>query len=684
MECSIRAVIQEHPTTSAGYVKLHDGRRRNLGVLPQLPLRMDKVRGFRVLSCLWEPLGRLMSELYNMLEMYYLTSQRPALVSTNTCEKEIVSYLGTIFVYLLGLCHATSSAVSNLSIRSFSLNFGSKLGSKAMVFKYGYFSHSISLTPSTSNRGVLLVSSFDKGEINISFSRIASQGLLQMTHISAADSEPIITSHALGFDGRDCESGKFITCVSVDPMPSLGTTIMVGYSTGNVEIWKESISVTNLRDALCEAVAQCRVPSYPFYCAFSPCGEIALLLTIDDMYLMEWTGSSLTGIKIVDGSSADFWASTITKVLAAEWLNGHEFLSLAENGQLWLSRRSEMGYWNRIAQYILMDGVPMDAGLTSWISRMQFDGHDHLFIKMSGSHQLMQLKWDKKAMPDLTIVEFPVKELGVKLNAATKEHAEGSRASGKLTVADFALEPTSALLAVVVSDRSMVCVYNYTNMRFAHVIDPPKPHLKVGGLKFLNEGNETQSLLAVKWVEMSLEIFQEDGDLDIDHKVSRKKGDASVRLTVIYALSNGIMKPPSWQTQTLADILSGNDNVTTSHNRGLKNTLFRRTDPLGGDVIPRLSIFKPTFPEKLITGSKNTTMFEDAFAHRGKVFGKHFPKNDNRIFPLETTHKVNSRADNPHLESAMFSRTELSRDREPNTPIYSMEEFTHRKRGGLR
>ncbi|KAK1443747.1 hypothetical protein BgAZ_206230 [Babesia gibsoni] len=678
MECTIYAVVQDERAPTGGYITLHDGRKRSLGVPPR-PAILEKSRG-SFFTKLHEPIRHLLRELYNMVEMYYFTADRPALMDMNASQKEITSYISAILGYLRNLGQATSSAISNLSIASFLVRRGNQLSSKTMVLMYGYFCHSMSLTVSTGNRGLLLLSSYDKGTINIAFSRVKCEGLLQFTHITNLEADEGVTSYALGFEDKGPDEEAFVSCVTVDPSSGLGTTILLGYSNCVLEVWKESVCITDMREVLCEAVAQCRVASYPFYAAFGPSGELAIVLTVEDMLLVEWTGSAIVGVKLVDGSSSDLWTPTRIKILAAEWLNSHELLSLSENGELWLSRRSEMGYWQRIAQYILVDGIPKTSTLTSWISRMQYDGRGNLFIKMCGSHQLLQLKWDKKVTPVLTIVEFPVKDTGI-LSKPTKEELNGT---GKLSIADFALEARSSLIAVTVSDRSLVCIYNYPSMRFSHSIEPPKPYLKVGGLKFLNSGKESQCYLAVKWVEMSLEIFQELDDFEIEHRRTNRGGKSIGRLTVVYSMFVSTIQEPDWQSKTLAEILAGSEeNVVTSHLKGPKNSIYRRGQKYSTDIMPQLSIFRPTFPEKLVAGSTNSVMFDDAFSHRGQVFGRKLPKNDSRMFPMEGTHTSGTRGDQPHVESSLFMGNDLPRTHEAKTPIYSMEEFTRRKRVGL-
>lgn len=616
-----------------------------------------------------------------MLEIYYLAAERPALVSLYTTQREIVSYLGAILGRPNVSGRAASSFIANMSIASTGLEQGAKLGTKPMVFQYGYFANSMCLSVPNNGREILLLSSYDKGAVNVATGSTKSQGLMQMSHIPCSDPDATVATSALGFGNGDQENESFISCVSVDPTPGLGTTIMVGYSSGAVEIWKQSVSVSDPREAVCEAVAQCQVPSYPFYCGFGPCGELAVLLTVDDMYLMEWTGAKLSGIKMVEGSSADYWTRTRIKVVAAEWLNFHELLTMSENGQLWLSRRSEMGYWQRVAQYILVDRMPEESVFTSWISRIQYDGNGHLYVKMQGSHQLMQLKWDKKAVPVMTIVDLPMKDTG----ALVKPTKDDPDCAGSLKIADFVLEPYSSLLVVAVSDRSMVCVYNFPSMRFLHVIDPPKPYLKAGGMKFINAGSTSQAYLAIKWVEMSLELFQEQGnDFDVEQKVSHRRGSSLGRLTVVYSVQGGNIKPANWQDQTLADILAGSDNsVVTSHVRCPKNSIYRVREQYTSEPMPKLSIFRPTFPEKVVSGTKNTAMFEDAFAHRAQVFGRHLPKNDTRVFPMDRTYIIGSRKEAGPVEPRVFKRDEVPLGRDPDTRVYSMEEFSRRQRGGF-
>ncbi|CDR94066.1 hypothetical protein, conserved [Babesia bigemina] len=697
MECAVHAVIQEPSGSADAFVQLHDGRRRQLGVPPQLQSRLCASRGFHAVTRLCGPIGRLLGELHALVESYYFAAERPALVSMHTCARRIASSLGIIIVYAYRVCRATSSALARYAIATISEDRRRELGSKAMVFKYGFFAHGMAVGAPNASQELLIAAALDRGSINISFNHVAHRALLQLTRIDGCGPDAAVTSHALGFDDRLSDGAEFVTCVSADPMPGLGVTLMVGYSTGVVEIWKESVCMADLREALCEAVAQCKLPSYPFFCSFSPCGEIAVVLTVDDMYLMEWTGSSLSAIKLVDGSSADFWSATGARVLAAEWLNAHEIMSLSDNGQLWLSRRSEMGYWQRITQYILADSTPRDAGLTSWISRMQYDGRGLMFLKMHGSHQVLQLRWDKTAMPDLSVVEFPVREaggrLGPRVPSATSDPADATIAAdgrdprssaNNVEVADFALEPQSSLIAIIVSDRSAVNVYSYPKMRCIHTLEPPRPHLKAAGIKFMATGSSSvEVFLAVKWVEISLEIFQEPEDFDIDHKVASTRGAQSGRMTVVYALSSSALRSQNWQGQTLAEILSGGDNMVTAHARPPRAISFRRNDGYGGETIPRLSVFRPTFPEDVLVGTKNSVMYEDAFSHRRQVFGRQYADGDGRALPFDKKTHAMAMRDSPLLAGPAFSKATLSRSPETDTHVYSMEEFTRRKRGGI-
>ncbi|GBE60747.1 hypothetical protein, conserved [Babesia ovata] len=697
MECGVHAVIQEPSGSADAFVQLHDGRRRHLGVPPQLQSRLCASRGFHAITRLCAPIGRLLGEVYTLFESYYFAAERPALVSLHTCARGIASSLGIIIVYVYRVCRATTSALSRYAIATISDDRRRELGSKAMVFKYGFFAHGMAVSASNTSQEVLIAAALDRGSINISFNHVAHRALLQLTRIDGCGPDAPVTSHALGFDDRLSEGTEFVTCVSTDPTPGLGVTLIVGYSTGVVEIWKESVCMTDLREALCEAVAQCKLSSYPFFCSFSPCGEIAVVLTVDDMYLTEWTGSSLSAIKLVDGSSADFWSATGARVLAAEWLNAHEIMSLSDNGQLWLSRRSEMGYWQRITQYILADSPPKDAGLTSWISRMQYDGRGLMFLKMHGSHQVLQLRWDKSAMPDLSVVEFPAREtvgrLGGRIPSATSDSADTMTAAdgrdlrnsaNNLAVADFALEPQSSLIAIIVSDRSAVNVYSYPKMRFLHALEPPRPHLKAAGLKFVATRSSTvEVFLAVKWVEISLEIFQEPEDFDIDHKVASTGGAQSGRMTIVYALSSSVLRSQNWQGQSLAEILSGGESSVTAHARTPRSVSFRRNDGYGGETIPRLTVFRPTFPEHLLGGTKNSVMFEDAFSHRRQLFGKQYADGDDRVLSFDGKMQAMGRRESPLLGGSAFSKAPLSRSPETDTHVYSMEEFTRRKRGGI-
>ncbi|GFE54924.1 branched-chain alpha-keto acid dehydrogenase subunit E2, putative [Babesia ovis] len=669
MECAIQAVIEEPQAAAADFVRLHDARRRHLGVPPQLQLRTFSSRGLKALTRAFAPIRGLWENIHVLVESYYLAADRPALVSLQTTLRSVAEALGAVVIYTYRVCRATSSALSKYAIATLSLDTLPTLGTKAMVFKYGYFAHGMDVKVGTKNNGVLIADALDQGSINLSFERVAYRGLLQLTRLYDRPSDEAVCSRAVGFDNNHGDDNRFITCVAVDPMPCFGSTIMVCYSTGEVEIWRETVSMTDLRDALCEAVAQCKLQSYPFYCAFSPAGELAVVLTVDNMYLMEWNGSSLSGVKLVAGSTADLWSTTRSRVLAAEWLNIHEILSLSDKGELWLSRRSEMGYWQRTTQYILRESMTKDVGLTSWISRMQYDTRGLLFVKMFGSHQLLQLKWDKSAMPDVSILEFPPRDTLGKPRAV-----QDNRDASTVMVADFALEQHSSLIAIVLSDRSMVYIYSYPNIRFMHAIGPPKAQLRVGGVKFVTAGAATpEAYLAIKWVEVSIEIFQQQDDFDIDHKLLHSKTEQSARVTVVYAVTTGSIQVKDWKGKTLADILARDESEVTVHSSQNKLGPFRRYGANMLEPLPRLSVFRPTFPDKLPGGTKNTVMFEDAFSHRKLAFGKQLVNGDSHTFPLDGGASLVSRRANELLRG----------DVDAETPVYTMEEFSRRKRGTL-
>ncbi|ORM40930.1 uncharacterized protein BXIN_1713 [Babesia sp. Xinjiang] len=673
MECAVHAVIEEPPAAATDFVRLHDARWRHLALPPKSQKRHFYSLGFQTVTRAIAPIQALLEDLYILLESYYLAAERPANLSLHTAIRKITTSLGAVINYTYRMCRATSSALSKYAIVNISLDKRYELGSKTMVFMYGYFAHGIDINLGTNNNGIFIADAIDHGIINLPFGPLAHRTLVQLTRTYGKNTEITISSHTIGFEKEPVDGKEFITCVAIDPAPCFGNTLMVAYSTGTIEIWKESVSMTDLSEALCEAVAQCNVPSYPFFCKFSPSGEIAVLLTVDDMYLMEWNGSSLSGIKLVEGSSADFCTKTKSKVLAAEWINVHEILSLSDKGELWLSRRSEMGYWQRNTQYILVEALPKDVGLTSWISRMQYDGRGILFLKMFGSHQIWQLKWDKTAMPDISIVDFPARESVGKFKTTQQSNIHEQRTdAGNVSVADFALEPHSSLIAVVVNDRSVVYVYSYPNIRFLHAVGPPKPHLKVGGLKFVTSGcKAAEAFLAVKWVEISLEIFQEQEDFDVDQKMANGRTQQSIRITVLYSLSSSSIQPQDWKGKTLADILSNNESEVTTYARKPKTWGFRRFGFTDTGSVPKLSVFRPTFPQKVPEGPKNTIMFEDAFSHRGHIFGKHLLRNGACAFKTEKPSQVSRLVENMPDATAV------------EAPVYSMEEFTRRKRGTL-
>nr|BAN65014.1 hypothetical protein [Babesia bovis] len=311
-----------------------------------------------------------------------------------------------------------------------------------------------------------------------------------------------------------------------------------------------------------------------------------------------------------------------------------------------------MGYWQRITQYILRESLPQDVGITTWISRMQYDTRGLLYLKMYGTDQLLQLKWDKTPLPELISVELPPRESGTRLKTNAQK-------SDSVPVADFAIEQHSSIMAVVISDRSMVYVYTYPNPKFMHAVGPPKPHLKVGGLKFVTAGNNTNpnAYLAIKWVEIGIETFKQRHDYDIDHRIERKH-EQCARVTVLYAINTIHTPQKDWSEQSLADILSESD--VTMYPIKHKQTFLRRHGLGVPEPVPRLSVFRPNFPDKIPGGTQNNVMFRDAFAQRRHIFNKH--------------------ATNTDLGTTGISQRSLDKDLHPETPVYSMEEFARRKR----
>ncbi|EDO06587.1 hypothetical protein BBOV_II006370 [Babesia bovis T2Bo] len=647
MECIIQAVVEEPSGANTEYIRLYDARKRHLG----MPVRIKWTfsQGFRAIARAFLPIESIWDNMVQLFESYYLAAERPALLDMQTTLNALVQSILTGLKYTYRLCRCTSSRYRR-AIASISLDNATELGTKKIVFKYGYFGHGLDIKVGMKSNGVLIAEALDQGSINVSYEKVVHRGLLQLTRAYETPMET--TSHALGFDNGHADANRFITCVSMDPMPCFGSTILLCYSTGEAEIWKESVSMTELREALCEAVAQCKLQGYPFYCAFSPAGELAVVLTTENMYIMEWNGSALTGIKLVNGTSADIWTRPTSNVLAAEWLNIHEILSLTDHGELWLSRRGEMGYWQRITQYILRESLPQDVGITTWISRMQYDTRGLLYLKMYGTDQLLQLKWDKTPLPELISVELPPRESGTRLKTNAQK-------SDSVPVADFAIEQHSSIMAVVISDRSMVYVYTYPNPKFMHAVGPPKPHLKVGGLKFVTAGNNTNpnAYLAIKWVEIGIETFKQRHDYDIDHRIERKH-EQCARVTVLYAINTIHTPQKDWSEQSLADILSESD--VTMYPIKHKQTFLRRHGLGVPEPVPRLSVFRPNFPDKIPGGTQNNVMFRDAFAQRRHIFNKH--------------------ATNTDLGTTGISQRSLDKDLHPETPVYSMEEFARRKR----
>ncbi|KAK2195512.1 Quinoprotein amine dehydrogenase [Babesia duncani] len=593
MECMLRAVVHSQLGVNSNCIQVHNCTRRNLGIPSWLTLKVSANPILWKTSHIFGHLGELVKEILHLFELYYIASERPPLLTLHCIERKIASIVfgGINYLWRCIRVAFTTLSFSSSSSRTV-INF--KHLDRDVVFDYCYFGHCLVAAPASNNRGILLCTGLEDRASKVTHNRMRCHGLLHLTFVSPGDIEPLVNSSAMGFTLPEGTSEDFVSCISLDPSNELGIVFLVCFSSGRIEIWKETINVSELTESVWESVAWTRVHAYPLFCKFNPAGEIALVLTTTSLYVVEWDGMDLKCVKIVNGECSDFWSSRGDDVAAVEWLGPLEFVSLTHTSQLLLSRRCESGHWRRVAQFNLQDV------LSEWtfdrqcgISRLQYDGKSQLFIKMSGTSQLLHLKWTQREIPDCTILELTGKGI-IKSNKYVE-------------VADFCFCTNTGLLALVIRDRTCVLIYSGDNMRFLERVDPPKTNLRVFGISFVGHITSGITYLAVKWVAIPLELMEESF-YEFDPQLFREKISASRRCTALYKFATGLYKNTNWSNQTLAEILANKEmEPETRTILEPPSALFSgpRWDKESVTRLPKLTLQEPDIPKK-ITGFKSS------------------------------------------------------------------------------
>ncbi|AFZ79555.1 hypothetical protein BEWA_024040 [Theileria equi strain WA] len=578
MECIACGTIIEHK--SAQCIKLYDGI--GIGSTPNTDGEVLRKIGrfmkqFEPLAAVWE-----------FVHTYYLANA-PTSLNIYNAERAIVTsirrFLGS-FQSFANMCSLASSV---------DVETGRTLPStRSMVFNYCYFGNSLAIHSGAN--GVLVFTGLDKGNLDLSDEKVECKGSLQVSRVVhdgssrgfadgtrlrdiKGDSGMILPTSTITTSSVNTgvvslantlgEREPFITSVSTSPMCSFGTLLLVTFSDGTLELWKESVSLSNFTDRIWSSIGASKTSGYPYYSLFSPSGELALVITTEGTKLLTCPG--LEALNIADGSSSHLWSGSLWstpnyKIVAVAWINNHEFLSLTEHRHLMLTRKSDPGFWNRVAHFDLQGiDVSLDkAGIGS--TRLQIDGAGRVYLLMQNSLQVVRLTWHDHETPECIVLKLESKDLLIheyeSMHKASLEEEKDVPAN--LSVYDLTIDAVNDLMAIIVSERRMVCIYNLQSMRLLHVLKPPKSQLKAMGIKFLQKGG----ILAVRWVAISLEVME--GMLDEEYKEFEIEHSAILgdlpypRCTLVYKVSGTAKRV---MEDCFADIIAGqagrfNENIT--------------------------------------------------------------------------------------------------------------------------
>lgn len=563
MECTVCGTIIEQK--SAQYIKLYDGignvyLSRNNGEVLQ---RIGRFVGqFEPLAAVWE-----------FIRTYHL-SNAPTSLAVRNAERQVVAALRRFFGGFQSLPSLVHLKVGEATLP----------GTRSMVFDYCYFGNSLAVH--SGSNGVLVFTGLDKGNLDLSDEKVECKGSLQVSRVindgtsrgfpegakfrdekikERVDHLPTsvigTSSGAALLAGAYKEREPFITSVTTSQMCSFGTLLFVTFSDGTLELWKESVSLSNFTDRIWSSIGSTKINGYPYYSLLSPSGELALVVTTEGTSLLTCPG--LEAVRIADGSSSHLWSGLWStpnyKIVAVEWINNHEFLSLTEHRHLLLTRKSDPGFWKRVAHFDLqcIDVASDEAGIGS--TRLQIDGTGRVYLLMQNSVQVVRLTWHDHETPECIVLKLTSKDLLIHgYDAVLKDTA------ADLSVYDFTIDPVNDLMAVVVSERRLVCIYNLQSMRLVSLLKPPKSQLRAMGVKFLKKGG----ILAVRWIAISLEVME--GLLDEEYKEFEIEHSPILedlpypRCTLVYKVSGTTKRVIE---DCFADIIAGqtnrfNENVT--------------------------------------------------------------------------------------------------------------------------